>query len=155
MMMDRLLIRPLELADISGCAEILCAVYNNDLWQCHWSQDTAAAYLTDYAEAKRFVGFVAELNGHIVGAAFAHEKLWWNNTEVFLDEMFVLPAQQSHGIGRMLMAQLEAYVTEHRLAGITLTTNRYAPAPAFYRHLGFSDCEHVLFMAKEAPHDPA
>ena len=31
----------------------------------------------------------------------------------------------------------------------TLSTNKYAPAPLFYRKNGFVDCEHVLFMAKE------
>ena len=34
-------------------------------------------------------------------------------------------------------------------AGITLSTNRYAAAPAFYRKHGFVGCGHVLFMARE------
>ena len=42
-----------------------------------------------------------------------------------------------------------AYVKEKGLAGITLSTNKYAPAPLFYRSNGFTDCEHVLFMAKQ------
>lgn len=149
-MLNDVRIRSLLPDDIPACAEILCAVYNNELWQCRWSLSDAAAYLTDYTEAKRFVGFAAESDGHLIGAAFAHEKCWWNNTEVFLDEMFVHPAQQGKGVGRLLMMQLEAHVAAHGLAGITLTTNRFAPAPQFYRHLGFADCEHILFMAKEA-----
>ena len=153
--MAEIIIRPMKMADIPACAEILCAVYNNDLWQCRWSHETAEAYLADHAEAKRFVGFCAEKEGCIIGSCFAHEKLWWNNTEVFLDEMFVLPDQQNQGVGRLMMAALEEHVRIHHLAGITLTTNRYAPAPQFYRRLGFTDCEHVLFMAKEVPHDPA
>ena len=47
------------------------------------------------------------------------------------------------------LKQYEAYVKEKGLAGITLSTNKYAPAPLFYRKNGFVDCEHVLFMAKE------
>lgn len=152
--MSGFLIRPLTPADLPDCAEILCAVYNNDLWQCRWTNETAAAYLADYADAPAFVGCAAEAEGCVVGAAFAHRKRWWNNDELFLDEMFVRPDWQGRGAGRLLMAQLEAYVTQHRLAGVTLTTNRYAPAPAFYRRLGFQDCEHVLFMAKEIPHEP-
>lgn len=38
---------------------------------------------------------------------------------------------------------------EHQLAGITLSTNRYVPAPLFYEKNDFVDCEHVLYMAKE------
>lgn len=32
--------------------------------------------------------------------------------------------------------------------GFTLTTNRFAPAPDFYRKNGFIDCDHVLYMGK-------
>ena len=55
-------------------------------------------------------------------------------------------------VGRKLMAQLESYVAEHSLTGITLSTNRFAPVQDFYRCPCFSDCSHVLFMAKEVSH---
>ena len=49
----------------------------------------------------------------------------------------------------MLIKAAEEYVSEKKLAGFTLTTNKYAPAPNFYRKNGFFDCEHILFMCKE------
>jgi len=70
------MIRQMKKNDMSACAEILCAVYNNEMWQCRWTADTAMAYLEDYSEAKKFVGFVLEDNGKIIGAMFAHEKIW-------------------------------------------------------------------------------
>lgn len=47
------------------------------------------------------------------------------------------------------MKRAEQYVREKGLAGITLSTNRYAPAVGFYHRNGFLDCEHVLFLCKE------
>lgn len=142
-------IREMKREDIPACADILCKVYNNELWMCRFEVDTAIAYLTDYFEAKKFVGYVICEEDHVIGALFAHEKIWWNNSEVFLDEMFVRPDSQRSGLGTALLKELETYVKEHQLAGITLSTNRYAPAPSFYKKNGFADCEHVLFMAKE------
>ena len=49
----------------------------------------------------------------------------------------------------LLLDEIEKYVKENKLAGVTLSTNKYAPAPLFYRKNGFTDCEHVIFMAKE------
>ena len=63
--------------------------------------------------------------------------------------MFVKPKFQKMGYGSMLLKEIEGYVAEKGLAGITLSTNKYAPAPLFYRKNGFLDCEHVIFMAKE------
>ncbi|MBP1560718.1 MAG: GNAT family N-acetyltransferase [Oscillospiraceae bacterium] len=143
------MIRKMMKSDIHSCSEILCAVYNNELWQCRWTAETAYAYLEDYFNARKFAGFVMEENDKIIGAMFAHEKIWWNNSELFIDEMFVLPELQRNGYGSMLIKVAEDYVKAHKLAGFTLSTNKYAPAPNFYRKNGFTDCEHILFMCKE------
>ncbi len=119
------------------------------MWQCRWTAKTATEYLMDFFEGKKFVGYILENGRDIIGSVFAHEKVWWNNSEVFAEEMFVKPEFQHKGYGSMPLRQIEKYVNECGLAGITLSTNKYAPAPGFYRKNGFSDGEHVLFMAKE------
>lgn len=63
--------------------------------------------------------------------------------------MFIHPDFQRKGYGSLLLDEIEKYVKENKLAGVTLSTNKYAPAPLFYRKNGFTDCEHVIFMAKE------
>ena len=142
-------IRKLQETDLGACADILCSVYNNELWMCRWTKETARAYLQDFFEAKKFVGYVAVEECDIVGALFAHEKIWWNNSEVFIEEMFVRPDRQGCGIGSALLGEVERYIEEKQLAGMTLSTNKYAPAPKFYEKNGFASCEHVMFMAKE------
>ena len=142
-------IRKMEQADIPACADILCSVYNNEMWQCRWSTEVATEYLTDFFNRNKFVGYVLDNGEEIVGGIFAHEKVWWNNSEVFVEEMFVKPELQRKGYGGLLLGKVEEYIREKGLAGITLSTNKYAPAPHFYRKNGFVDCEHVLFMAKE------
>ena len=143
------MIRRMKREDITACAEILCSVYNNEMWQCRWDMQTGIEYLTDYFDAKKFVGFVIKEDEKIIGAMFAHEKVWWNNSELFIDEMFILPQLQRSGKGSMLINAAEEYVAEHKLAGLTLSTNKYAPAPLFYRKNGFSDNECIVFMYKE------
>lgn len=134
---------------MSACADIMCSVYNNEMWRCRWSKEMAIEYLTDFYSMKKFVGYVMEAEGEILGGLFAHEKVWWNNSEVFVEEMFVKPEHQGKGYGTLLLKAVEKYIGEKELAGITLSTNRYAPAPLFYKKNGFVDCEHVLFMCKE------
>ena len=143
------MIKKFELKDLTACAEIMMSVYNNELWQCRWSLDTAKDYLMDYVESKKFIGYVLWLDDEIKGAIFCHEKIWWNNSEIFIDEMFISPELQRQGYGSELLNVIENYIKEHNLVGFTLTTNRFTPAPKFYRKNNFSDAEHVLFMFKE------
>lgn len=63
--------------------------------------------------------------------------------------MFVSPEKQRGGYGSMLINAAEEYVKEHNLAGLTLCTNKYAPASKFYRKNGFMDNEVITFMYKE------
>lgn len=112
-------IRKMEKSDIPACAEILCSVYNNELWMCRWSKETAEEYLTDFFKMEKFVGYVLEDNSKICGGIFAHEKVWWNNSEVFVEEMFIRPELQRKGYGTALLNRVEEYVKEKRLAGYT------------------------------------
>ncbi len=142
-------IRELKRDDITFCAEILCSVYNNEMWQCRWEKETAIEYLTDFYDMKKFVGYVLEEDGVVLGGIFAHEKVWWNNSEVFIEEMFVKPDLQRKGYGSMLLRAMDDYVKEKGLAGLTLSTNKYAPAPLFYKKNGFAENEYIFFMYKE------
>ncbi len=144
-----MMIREIKKEDIVACANILCSVYNNELWRCRWTTEVADDYLTDYFNMEKFVGYVLEEDGEILGGIFAHEKIWWNNTEIFVEEMFVKPEQQGKGYGSMLLQQVEKYIKTKGLAGMTLLTNKYAPAPKFYKKNGFEECEHIIYMCKE------
>lgn len=143
------MIRKMKASDIPDCADILCIVYNNELWQCRWDRDTAIRYLTDFFRAEKFAGYVLEHEGRIAAAMFCREKIWWNNSELVMEELFVRPECQRQGFGTALLQKAEEYVIEKDLAGITLATNRYAPAPPFYKKNGFEEYGHVLYMGKE------
>lgn len=147
------MIRQIQQEDIPYCADILCGVYNNELWQNRWSRECAIEYLTDFLRMPKFLGFVIEEDGMILGALFAREKVWWSGSEVYIEELFIRPDCQQKGYGSLLLQRVEDHVRKHGLAGITLSTNRYAPAPRFYKKNGFVDCEHVLFMCKEIHED--
>lgn len=144
------MIRTMKREDIPACAMILCSVYNNDLWQCRWQVDTAAEYLEDIYNSPRFVGYVIEEDGSTLGGIFARERVWWNNIEVFVEELFIRPDCQRMGLGTVLLSAVEDHVRKKGLAGITLTTNRYAPAADFYRKNGFEESGHVVFLYREA-----
>jgi aminoglycoside 6'-N-acetyltransferase I len=142
------MIREYKESDLTVCARIMMEVYNNELWQCHWTLETAVSYLEDYVQGNKFLGYTLLADDQIIGVIFTHEKIWWNNSEIFVDEMFITPAYQRKGYGAKLIQVVETYIKEHKLAGFVLTTNRFAPAPTFYRKNGFTDYDHVLCMGK-------
>lgn len=143
------MIKLYERKDIKSCAELLINTYNGYPWECNWTMESAMRYLEEFVSCERFVGFTVWEDDHIIGASFCHEKTWWNNDELFIDEFYIAPEYQGKGYGKKMINTIEEYIKEKSLAGFTLLTNRYMPAPNFYRKSGFIDGEHILFMYKE------
>jgi aminoglycoside 6'-N-acetyltransferase I len=143
------MIRELHPADVETCVHLLIAAYNREPWNDHWSIETATKYLTEFMASDQFVGFVICENEIIAGALFAHRKTWWTNDELFVDELYVAPHLQRKGYGEKLLTHVEHYANSQGLAGLTLLTNQYFPAKAFYVKNGYAHAEPVVFMYKK------
>lgn len=142
-------IRKLLIDDIETCSKLLIATYNPSPWNNHWTEETAKRYLLEFTSNDRFIGFVIEENDQIVGAMFAHRKVWWTNDEIFIDELFIHPDQQGRGYGQLLMEKVEELSKELGLGGVTLLTNSHLPAKLFYENKGYVVAENIVFMYKE------
>jgi aminoglycoside 6'-N-acetyltransferase I len=142
-------IRELLSTDMDVCVSLLMETYNPPPWNDHWTNETGKRYLSDFISNSKFIGFVVVESDQIVGALFAHRKIWWTNDEIFIDELFIKPEHQRKGYGKMLMDKAEKISKELGLGGVTLLTNKYHPAKLFYEKNGYALAEHVIFMYKE------
>jgi aminoglycoside 6'-N-acetyltransferase I len=143
------MIREFHPDDMDTCVHLLIEAYNGEPWNNHWTIETATRYLNEFVSNDNFVGLVICENEAIVGAMFAHRKTWWTNDELFVDELYITPHLQRQGYGERLLTHAEGYAQSTGLAGLTLLTNRYFPAKAFYAKHGYIQADHVIFMYKE------
>jgi aminoglycoside 6'-N-acetyltransferase I len=144
-----LLIKEYRPEDLKACVKLLIEAYNCNPWNNHWTEPTGKRYLNEIAASRDFVGFVECLEDELIGALFAHKKTWWTNDELFVDELFVQPRMQGRGFGKALLSHAENHARSLGLGGLTLLTNRYLPAKAFYVKEGYTQADHVVFMYKE------
>ena len=141
-------IRQFENSDLKQCAEALRCVMNAPPWNENWTETGAEKYLEEFTGSTRFVGFIASDDNHFIGAAFCHEKSWWENDELYIDEFFIASEHQGSGYGSLLVKYIVDYAAKKKLGSITLMTKRDIPAYFFYLKHGFADLSHVSFMAK-------
>lgn len=142
-------ILPISPANIATCLPVFIQSYNCAPWNAQWTTEKARQYLTEYADNPHFVGFILEDEGEVVGAAFAHKKTWWSNTQLFIDEFFVSPEKQRKGYGKFLMDQCSNYAKENGLQILVLMTNKFMPAYKFYNKINYTPTDHFVFMFKQ------
>lgn len=138
----RRMIRPMTHTDLAPYGSLYAKAFPQEHWGIDWTDESAAAYLQDFFEQKKFVGYVYEEQGEVLGCILAHRRI----CGLCLNEMAVLPGHQGRGIGSQLLNALNRYSRENDLAGIVLYTSRYAPAAAFYEKHGFMLSEGTVCM---------
>ena len=143
------MIRKMERGDIVACGEIYARAFLQEHWGIDWTRENAAAYLQDFFEQKKFVGYVYEEEGQVLGCILALRKICGSREELHIQEMAVLPQRQGRGIGRQLLNTVGAYCTEQGLAGMVLYTGSHAPAAKFYEKHGFQVSPDIICMYRD------
>lgn len=123
--------------------------YNKDGYGCRFSEEKADAYLKELFETPRFMGFLLlDSQDRLIGFSFCHERTWWENDELYINEFIVSEEHQKKGYGSKLLTFMQKHAKEREMAGITLITNSI-PLAKFYQKNKFSDHE-IYFMYRGA-----
>jgi len=85
-----------------------------------------------------FTAFVAD-SGEVIGMATCSRRkiTGWNGPVIFLQDLFVEPAQRANGVARALMARVAAYANALGSPIVELTVRADNPAQQFYLRAGF------------------
>lgn len=140
------MIRRMKKEDLAQCGQIYAKAFPAEHWGIDWTAENAAEYLQDFYEQRKFVGFVHEADGAVIGCIFALRRICGSREEIHIHEMAVLPERQGLGIGRQLLNAVKEYSRENGLAGLVLYTNEHAPAARFYEKNGFQRSEGTVCM---------
>lgn len=129
-------IREADLEAVVGLVHEL-ADYEREPDSCHLTVEQLGTAL--FGESPALFGHVAEVDGEIVGCAlwFRNFSTWQGVHGVYLEDLYVSPAQRGTGLGVALLQALAVECAERgygRLEWSVLDWN--APSIAFYESLG-------------------
>jgi len=74
---------------LESCVNLYIKVFNAPPWNDKWTSETATKLLTNFSNMPSFIGFIGIIENQIIAACFGYKKMWWNNEEYFIEEMFV------------------------------------------------------------------
>lgn len=121
----------------------------------HAVRASAADWLRDgFGPHPGFSAYVAEVDGAVVGMATCSRRIitGWNGPVVFLQDLFVEPAQRRSGIAAALLARVAAFASAIGSPIVELTVRAdNAAARTFYDRAGFQPLPQCLTYVVAGP----
>ena len=82
--------------------------------------------LAQEAETKAYLGYVS------------YELDYKSQSKTKIHKIYLLPASQGKGVGRLLIDKVARIAAEHKNSTVALNVNRYNKAIQFYERMGFN-----------------
>ena len=132
-------VRRVEEADVPAVVALVheLADYEHAADECLMTDAQLHAAL--FGDHVALFGHVVEVDGVVVGCAlwFLNFSTWRGVHGIYLEDLYVQPAQRGRGLGRLLLSELAGECTRRgyaRLEWMVLDWNE--PSIGFYRSLG-------------------
>lgn len=123
-----------------------------------WNERRKQALLIGFlGDPSRGSLWVVTVEGQMAGYALVpvYFSLEFDGRAAFLDELFVTPAARGHGVGRRLLGELSAWLTQDGVQALRLEVDRRHPeAAALYARHGFTADQRESWTRRLVPAEP-
>jgi GNAT superfamily N-acetyltransferase len=132
-------IRPARAEDVDRIVELVyeLAEYERLVEECHLTGDLLRSAL--FGDSPALFGHVAVAGGELVGYTlhFLNYSTWEGVHGIYLEDLYVQPAQRGSGLGKALLLNLAEIAVRSGYARVEWSVlNWNAPSIAFYEAMG-------------------
>lgn len=145
----KLEISSLNKEDLRHCAELYVETFQAHPWNESWSLVEALERLSDLFDVPKLIALKAWLNGEICGFLMGRLQTWPGEISCDVEEICIAERFQRQGVGRSLMARLEAILKSRGVSGVSLVTQKRSGPSVFYKKLNYKDDPGLVVMRKE------
>ena len=141
--------------DLSQCAEILREIYNNNVLNEGWTEQSSRAICEFYFRLNPDLFFVAKNKEEVVGFTFSYIKPWASGNLLMAEELSVREVFRRQGIASRLLKTLVSVAKEKYnityVNGTTYDGDNEMPF-SWYKRIGFVKVKD-LFLIEGKPED--
>jgi len=124
-------IREMDAGDISACASIFCAAYEQEYSE-PWTQEAGEERLRELFQNTKAYCLVAEANSIVIGFLCARTFAWYDGRRLWIEELVVDREHRSKGIGSALLSSVSQHGQKIGIVSSSLLSKAQSKAFSFY-----------------------
>ena len=133
--------------DIPALAEAMSASYSEEPWNEKWESDRAKRRIKSILDGFESLGVAAFEDDKLIGAALGFVDPYADEDFFFVSELFVIPEWKKRGVGKKLLAELEARLKEKGVSVVELISIK--ENWEFYAKCGINNDEGITVLGKK------
>ena len=141
--------------DLPECAEILKNIYNNNVLNEGWTEESSKAICEFYFKLNSDLFFVAKNGEEVVGFTFSYIKPWADGNQLMIEELSVKEKYRNQKIAtKLLKILVETAKGKYNITCVNGTTydGENKMPYSWYERIGFKKVED-LFLIESNPED--
>ena len=135
--------------DLKQCANILMTIYNSNVLNEGWTEESAFNICKFYHTLQSDLFFVAKDNDKVVGFTFSYIKPWAKGNQLMAEELSVLESYRKQKIASKLLKSIVSTAKEKynivSVCGTTYNSENEMPF-SWYKRIGFEKIEDLYLI---------
>lgn len=134
---------------IEDCVDLFIDTFSREPWNdVYDSRKQVKDFFENHMKNNYFLGFIGLINEKVVALSIGIKKPWVCGMEYYIDEFCIGYDFQGKGIGSVFLKNIEGLLTDEKVDGMILNTERDYPSCKFYERNGFKAIGNLIVLGK-------
>lgn len=134
---------------LEECVDLFIETFSREPWNDEYnSRQQVKEFFVNHMGNNYFLGYIGVLGKEIVALSLGMKKPWIGGMEYYIDEFCIRYDFQGKGIGSLFLKHIEDLLSNEKVEGMILNTERDYPSCRFYQKNGFQIIGNLSVLGK-------
>ena len=134
---------------LEECVDLFIDTFSREPWNDKYdSREQVRDFFLNHMKNNYFLGYIGLINQKVIALSIGMKKPWICGLEYYIDEFCIGHAFQGKGIGSLFLKNIEELLTDDKVEGIILNTEKDYPSYEFYKKNGFKVIGDLVVLGK-------
>ena len=134
---------------LEECVDLFIDTFSREPWNDEYnSREQVKEFFINHMKNNYFLGYIGLIDKNVKALSLGMKKPWIYGLEYYIDEFCIRYDFQGKGAGSLFLKNIEELLTDEKVEGMILNTEKDYPSYKFYTKNGFRVLGDLIVLGK-------